>query len=166
MHESHGEHGQMSPAMMRRHYLLLGINLLVSAAIMYLVMFTMIWSVADFFNNLNTFYMTLMMVTPMGALMLLMMPMMYRDRRWNAALYGAFALVFALSFYAMREQALVDDRQFLRSMIPHHSGALLMCREASVEDPEIRALCGEIIASQTREIDQMKRILATGSGGD
>ena len=85
---------------------------------------------ADFFNNLNTFYMTLMMVTPMGALMLLMMPMMYRNRRWNAALYGAFALVFALSFYAMREQALVGDRQFLRSMIPHHSGALLMCREA------------------------------------
>ena len=161
MHESHGEHGQMSPAMMRRHYLLLGINLLVSAAIMYLVMFTMIWSVADFFNNLNMFYMALMMVTPMGVLMLLMMPMMYRNARANAALYAAFVLIFALSFYAMREQSLVGDRQFLRSMIPHHSGALLMCNRSDLRDAEIRDLCfgpDGIVTSQTREIAQMRAI--------
>jgi uncharacterized protein (DUF305 family) len=44
-------------------------------------------------------------------------------------------------------------------MIPHHSGAILMCREASVSDPEIIALCGNIQRSQRAEIDQMKRIL-------
>jgi uncharacterized protein (DUF305 family) len=47
-------------------------------------------------------------------------------------------------------------------MIPHHSGALLMCKEASLKDPELRDLCygpDGIIASQTREIKQMKAIL-------
>ena len=35
-----------------------------------------------------------------------------------------------------------------------------MCREAKITDPEIKALCGDIEASQTAEIAQMKRILA------
>jgi len=45
-------------------------------------------------------------------------------------------------------------------MIPHHSGAILMCQEASLSRPEIVKLCGEIIKSQREEIDQMKAILA------
>lgn len=144
----------------RRHYWLLGANLLISTVIMYFVMFTMIWNTADLFHNLNTFYMALMMATPMGVLMLLFMGSMYGNAKLNAVLHGAFVLIFALSFYAMREQSLIGDRQFLRSMIPHHSGALLMCREAAIGDPEIRDLCVGIIESQAREIEQMKAILA------
>jgi hypothetical protein len=159
MHEGH-EHGAMSPEMVRMHYLMLGLNLLLSAIIMYLVMFTMIWTLRDFFNNLNTFYMALMMVSPMAMLMLLMTRMMYPDRKVNLILHAVFALVFILSFVGMRTQAAVGDRQFLRSMIPHHSGAILMCKEASVRDPEMRQLCGNIIRSQQAEIDQMKGILA------
>jgi uncharacterized protein (DUF305 family) len=34
-----------------------------------------------------------------------------------------------------------------------------MCQEASLRDPELKALCGEIIKGQRREIDQMKAIL-------
>ena len=150
----------MSPEMERHHYKMLALNLMVSLLIMYLVMFTMIWSFSEFFNNLNMLYMTLMMVTPMGVLMLLMMGSMYRNRRWNVVLYATFAVVFALSFYAMRDQSLVGDRQFLRSMIPHHSGAVLMCQRASIKDQELRELCANIIASQTQEIEQMKRMLA------
>jgi uncharacterized protein (DUF305 family) len=41
-------------------------------------------------------------------------------------------------------------------MIPHHAGAILMCNEADIKDPEVKKLCEEIIASQTKEIDQMK----------
>ena len=66
MHDQHSGHSEMSPRMMRLHYWMLALNLLVSAVIMYFVMFTMIWSAGDLFNNLNTFYMALMMVTPMG----------------------------------------------------------------------------------------------------
>ena len=49
--------------------------------------------------------------------------------------------------------------QFLKSMIPHHAGAILMCEEASIQDPEIRVLCQNIIVSQQSEINQMKAIL-------
>ena len=40
-------------------------------------------------------------------------------------------------------------------MIPHHSGAILMCDNPRLEYPEILRLCGEIIESHKREIDQM-----------
>jgi len=154
MAEEHSQHGT------GRHYWLLGANLLISTVIMYFVMFTMIWSTTDLFHNLNTAYMALMMATPMGVLMLAFMGSMYGNKTLNAVLYTGFVLVFALSFYAMRDQSLVGDRQFLRSMIPHHSGAILMCREAALEDAEIRDLCAGIIESQAREIEQMKAILA------
>jgi uncharacterized protein (DUF305 family) len=150
----------MSPEIMRKHYLVLALNLLISAVIMYFVMFTMIWSTRDFFNNLNTLYMALMMVTPMGILMLLMMSMMYADRKMNLILHIGFAVIFVLALIGMRAQSGIGDRQFLRSMIPHHSGAVLMCREAQIRDAEIKDLCGRIIRSQTGEIEEMKRIMA------
>ena len=145
---------------MTSHYRMLGLNLAASFVAMYLVMFTMIDGTADFYNNINNLYMTLMMVSPMAILMLLMMGSMYSDRRLNLAIHAGFAIVFLFSFWAMRTQALVGDEQFLRSMIPHHSGAVLMCRESAISDPEIAALCGEITRSQKEEIAQMKRILA------
>lgn len=45
-------------------------------------------------------------------------------------------------------------------MIPHHSGAILMCREARLSDPELAALCVEIVRAQREEIGQMERIAA------
>jgi uncharacterized protein (DUF305 family) len=145
--------------MMRQHYLLFGANLLISLAIMYVAMFAMIWSWGDFVHNLNFLYMALAMWAPMAAVMLLTMKGMYRDARLNALLYAGLAVVFLLSLGAIRTQALVGDRQFLRSMIPHHSGAVLMCERAQVVDSEIKALCGRIRQSQTQEIDEMKVIL-------
>lgn len=145
---------------MQSHYRMLGINLVLSAIIMYLVMFAMIDTVGDFYNNLNMAYMTLMMVAPMGALMLLMMGSMYANKRLNLILYAVFAGLFILGTVGTRAQAGIGNVQFLRSMIPHHSGAILMCRKAQLSDPEIIALCGQIQRSQREEIDQMNRILA------
>ena len=54
----------------------------------------------------------------------------------------------------------MSDKQFLKSMIPHHAGAILMCNEANIKDPEIKKLCEEIRLSQQREIEQMKAKLA------
>lgn len=155
-------HQAMDPRTMRKHYVMFGLNMLISTAIMYLVMFEMVYRWGEFVQNVNFFYMALTMAMPMGILMLLLMGSMYADRKLNLVLYAALSLVFVLAFAAVRTQALVGDRQFVRSMIPHHSGAILMCRESSIRDPEIRDLCfkpGGIIESQTREIEQMKKIL-------
>ncbi len=162
MQDEHAQHAGRGTQMMRHHYMMLGLNLALSFVIMYFVMFAMIWSFADFFNNSNMFYMALAMASPMGILMLLMMGMMYQNQRLNVVLYAAFALIFVLSFWAIRVQGLVGDRQFARAMIPHHSGAILMCERASIRDPELKAICFKpngIIESQVREIDQMKAIL-------
>jgi len=151
--------GGMSGATMRGHYWMLVLNIAVSTAIMYVLMFGMIFSFAEFYNNFNMFYMALTMAMPMGIVMLVLMRSMYSDQRLNLILYGLFAAVLVLAFVAVRTQALVGDKQFLRSMIPHHSGAVLMCEQAKLSDPEIKQLCSGIIRSQTQEIDQMKTIL-------
>ena len=140
-------------------YVMLAINLGLSLLVMYLAMFAMIWSWGEFIQNVNFFYMALVMWAPMGAIMLATMGGMYRNRKLNAVLYMAFAAIFVLSLLGIRQQSLVGDDQFLRSMIPHHSGAILMCREADLADPEIRGLCEGIVQSQRQEIAQMKRLL-------
>ncbi|HYC95488.1 MAG TPA: DUF305 domain-containing protein, partial [Sphingomicrobium sp.] len=137
MHGGHGEHGEMDTKMVRHHYLMLGVNLLLSLIIMYVAMFAMIWSWGEFVQNINFLYMALVMWAPMAAVMLLTMRPMYPNKKLNGFLYLGFAATFILSMIGIRQQSLVGDRQFLRSMIPHHSGAVLMCEEAKISDPEI-----------------------------
>ena len=96
----------------------------------------------------------------LAAVMLVSMRSMFHMKNLNLAIGVAAVVVFAVSFLAMRTQAVVGDRQFLRSMIPHHSGAILMCEEASLSDPEIVALCRDIVASQKAEIAKMEQLLA------
>lgn len=145
---------------MQHGYQNLALQTIVSGIIMYLVMFAMIDSFNSFYNNLNMLYMTLMMIAPMVVLMILAMPHMFPSRRANSALLIGGAVIFLGSLALIRTQTTIGDRAFLRSMIPHHSGAILMCREASLGDPEIKRLCQGIIRSQRQEIDQMKAILA------
>lgn len=145
---------------MKNAYASLAVQTIVSGVIMYLVMFVMIDSLDSFYNNLNMLYMTLMMVAPMVVLMIVAMWHMFPSKAANVALLAGSLVIFAGSFALIRTQTTIGDTAFLRSMIPHHSGAILMCREASLSDPEIVRLCGEIKESQRREIDEMKAILA------
>ena len=146
--------------MMKNAYASLALQTVVSGIIMYLVMFVMIDSLSSFYNNLNMLYMTLMMVAPMVVLMILAMRHMFPSRAANTALVAGAIIVFLGSFALIRTQTTIGDTAFLRSMIPHHSGAILMCREASLRDPEIKSLCEGIIRSQAQEIGQMRAILA------
>ena len=145
---------------MKNAYASLAVQTIVSGIIMYLVMFVMIDSLDSFYSNLNMLYMTLMMVAPMVVLMIVAMWHMFPSKAANVALLVGSLVIFAGSFALIRTQTTIGDTAFLRSMIPHHSGAILMCREASLSDPEIVRLCGEIKESQRREIDEMKAILA------
>ena len=159
MQQGHQGHGAMDRQMARKNYGMLAVASVGMLILMYLIMFTMIYSWGEFVQNINFFYMAIMMATPMVVMMPLMMGSMYPARKLNLLIYIGSALLFVLAFIGIRTQALVGDDQFLRSMIPHHSGAILMCEQAKISDPEIKNLCGGIIRSQKAEIDQMKQIL-------
>lgn len=127
--------------------------------IMYFIMFAMVDTAGDVYQNLNTFYMALMMAAPMVAIMPFMMKEMYPDTRKNIKVVISSAVVFLGAFAGIRFQTAIGDTQFIRSMIPHHSGAILMCDEAKLSDPELRNLCQQISREQRKEIEQMESII-------
>jgi uncharacterized protein (DUF305 family) len=154
--KEHDQHSKSHPD--AHHYFMFAVNMVLSLAVMYFAMFSMIDGWSDFRNNLNTAYMALTMVAPMGIIMLATMASMYRNMRLNMALYVGLAVLLAAAFAGTRSQALISDRQFIASMIPHHSGAILMCREANLKDRELIDLCSRITEGQRKEIEQMKSI--------
>jgi uncharacterized protein (DUF305 family) len=157
------QHGGTHP------YMMFAVNMLLSLIVMYFVMFSMIDGWGDFRNNLNMFYMALTMVAPMGIIMLATMRGMYRNKALNGALHVGLAVLFVAALAGTRQQSLIGDGQFIASMVPHHSGAILMCREAQLKDPELVKLCQQISSSQRSEIEQMnairKRLGAPGLAG-
>lgn len=88
-----------------------------------------------------------------------LMKPMYGNKKWNIVIVAASIVALIGFFMLIRWQAAVGDKELLRSMIPHHAGAILMCEESQLQDPEIKELCQEIVAGQQEEIDFMKRKL-------
>lgn len=127
--------------------------------IMYFIMFSMVDTPKDVYQNLNTFYMALMMAAPMVALMPFMMREMYPDNKKNMMAVLVSIIVLLGAFLAIRFQTAIGDKQFIRSMIPHHSGAILMCDKAQIADSELSTLCSQISTGQRKEIQQMENIL-------
>jgi uncharacterized protein (DUF305 family) len=84
---------------------------------------------------------------------------MYKNRTANIAIMIASVAALAGFFTLIRTQAAVGDNQFLKSMIPHHSGAILMCQRADVRDAEVKRLCATIIQGQRAEITQMNMLI-------
>ena len=143
----------------QNHYASLVAMTALSFASMYVLMYAMVDSLSDVYNNVNQFYMAGLMTAPMVVIELLLMRSMFRNWRTNAIIV-AVAMTAGVACYALiRQQSGVSDDQFLRSMIPHHSGAILMCQEARIQNPEIQTLCKGIVSSQQAEIDQMREIL-------
>jgi uncharacterized protein (DUF305 family) len=145
--------------MTENHYTHLGIMVALSFVTMYILMYAMANSIGDVYANINQAYMAGLMAAPMVVIELVVMRAMYHNVTLNRALIGLSAAAGLLLFLFIQQQTAVGDRQFLRSMIPHHSAAILMCRQASLQDARVRTLCQAVISSQQREIDQMKAIL-------
>jgi hypothetical protein len=157
--ESHRHSGSNVPM-----YRKLAIMTVLSFIAMYALMYAMVDQFDNAIPNINQFYMAGLMTMPMLILELIIMSGMYKRKKLNAVLL-AMALIAGISFYiCIRRQASVGDREFLKSMIPHHASAVLMVEKASVTDPEIKALANKIISSQQAEIQQMKAKLKVLEG--
>jgi uncharacterized protein (DUF305 family) len=142
------------------HYGRLLLMAVLSFVSMYVLMYAMVDRFANIYANLNQFYMAGLMAAPMVIIELALMGAMYSDRRKNVVIVAVSLLALGIFWVFIRQQTAITDKQFLRSMIPHHAGAILMCEEAPIRDPEIQQLCAAIVSGQQSEIDLMKAKLA------
>jgi uncharacterized protein (DUF305 family) len=142
------------------HYRRLIVMAVLSFIAMYLLMYSMVNTFSNVIPNINQFYMAAVMTMPMIIIELIVMSSMYRNKKLNAAVIGIAAAGLIVFFLLIRKQTAVSDRQFLRSMIPHHAGAILMCEQSQIKDPEIKKLCEAIRSGQEQEIREMKAGLA------
>ena len=150
-HLGHGSSGKM--------YLKFGIILLVSLGLMWMLSMSMVRSIDHFYFNLSNFWMALLMVSAMAIVMVAGMWAMFENTKANIAMLIGFAVLFAGVFVLGRTETFVGNEQFLKSMIPHHSRAILVCQESNITDPEIVELCETIVKTQQEEMSQMQTIL-------
>jgi hypothetical protein len=140
-------------------YLKLALMAGLSFISMYILMYAMVDRFANVFPNVNQFYMAGLMTAPMVLIEVLLMGAMYPNRTVNLTIIAISIVALGAFWFAIRQQTGVSDIQFLRSMIPHHAGAVLMCKNAALQDGEIKRLCQTIIRGQNDEIAQMQKKL-------
>jgi uncharacterized protein (DUF305 family) len=141
--------------MSKSHYGRLLVMTVLSFVAMYVLMYAMVNAFENAYMNLNQVYMAGLMAAAMVIIEVALMSGMYHNTRLNGTIILASVIALAGFWVMIRQQTGISDRQFLRSMIPHHASALLMCTKAPIHDAEIKSLCEGILASQQAEINQM-----------
>lgn len=80
---------------------------------------------------------------------------MYKDKKANLAIVIGSVALAGLALWLVRSQETVDDIAWMKTMIPHHSIAILTSERAHITDPRVRKLADGIIETQRREIGEM-----------
>ncbi len=105
----------------------------------------------DFYFSLNDFYMVGLMT---GWMLFFMGLFTFQMRKC------IFGLILVIIFFALiRTQAFVNEIQYLKGMIPHHSMAILMSKKLEKKPNSIQHLLDQIIQTQQKEILIMKSYL-------
>ena len=75
----------------------------------------------------------------------------------------SFGIILSISIaiLLLRKQFLIEDKQWLKRMIPHHSTALTTSHKIynKTNNPKVKKLAKEIIDTQEKEIKLMKSML-------
>lgn len=130
-----------------------------STVVMYGLMYLNTYAFEQVFWSETRAWMALVMGATMSVIMLGFMLNMYKRKRLNYAIFGGSIALFSLALWLVRGQATVDDVDYMKAMIPHHSIAILTSSRSQISDPRVRKLADEIIEAQEREIAEMKYLI-------
>ena len=130
-----------------------------STFIMFFLMYQLVYSLEHLELSANRLIASLVMGCVMAVVMLAFMWAMYEGQRTKITVAVTAALLAVILLFVNRQQAVIDDVRFMKSMIPHHSIAINNARKASISDPRVRRLADQIIESQVREIREMQLLL-------
>lgn len=134
--------------------------IIVSTAIMFPLMYQLVYSWDHVFFSINRLVAALVMGCVMTIVMLAFMWPMYRGTTTKAVVLAGAAVAGIVLLTVNRSQALIGDTAFMQAMIPHHSIAINNASKAHITDPRVRKLADGIIKSQVREIAEMKLLIA------
>jgi len=132
----------------------------VSTVVMFGLMYLNTYRLDHVFFSETRLYMALLMGAVMTVIMMAFMTHMLHDRKKNVAIGVLSVVVFAGSLWLVRSQRTVDDVSFMKAMIPHHSIAIMTSTRAHISDPRVRKLADGIAATQVREIEEMRQLIA------
>lgn len=131
-----------------------------STLIMFAFMYLNTYAMDHVFFSETRAYMSLLMGATMAVVMLLFMWKHYDNTKANIGILAGSVLIFASSLWLVRSQTTVADVSWMKAMIPHHSIAILTSERANITDPRVKELAEGIIATQRKEIDEMKQLIA------
>ncbi|MFC0159196.1 DUF305 domain-containing protein [Mameliella alba] len=138
-----------------------------STAVMFGLMYLNTYLYGHIFFSETRAYMAVMMGASMALVMLAFMLSMYTNSKVNTAIFIGALLVFGLTLWLVRSQVTVQDRSYMRAMIPHHSIAIMTSSRAKISDARVRTLADDIIYAQDKEIAEMRYLIADiGTNGE
>ena len=130
-----------------------------STFVMFFLMYQLVYSSDHALFSMNRMIASLVMGCVMTIVMLSFMWSMYKGMVAKIAVLGIAAVLGVVLLIVNRNQVVIGDVNFMKSMIPHHSIAINNARKASISDPRVRKLADEIIEAQVREIAEMKLLI-------
>ena len=109
--------------------------------------------------SVGKFYMSVIMALLMGLLEVFMFDIHMRI----ISLYYYLILFFILSIfiYLYRNQIYIEDKDYLKEMIEHHSMAVLTSDEIlqKTQSERIKKLAETILTTQEKEIEYMRQLI-------
>ena len=128
--------------------------------IQYIVMsLIMTNSASNITFSVGKFYISVIMALLMGFVEVSMFD--FHMKTLHITYYLSLFIGFAIFLYLYKSQSYIDDDEYLKEMIEHHSMALLTSDEVlqKTKSERVKKLADNIVATQTAEIDYMRRLL-------
>ena len=117
--------------------------------------------ISDLYFSLTLLYSAIVMGSLMCLLVLLMRYVLLKEISPKFSIF--FMLLTCISIYFLRQQIAVNEYQYLKRMIPHHSTAIhnsKMLLKRNDVSADVKKLASDIIVSQIDEIYTMKKMIS------
>lgn len=133
----------------KSHYYIMFIIMIISGLLTTMNIYAN--SLNDIRISLNDIYMVLLMT----GWMFLFMGIVYKELK---VLLIGFILVI-VNIWCIRTQFMINEKQYLLGMVPHHSMAVLMSEKLLEKTNNISVFLKNLITTQNNEIKYMKSLL-------
>ncbi len=138
----------------------LAVMIIGSFILQFLVMsIVMTNSISNITFSLGKFYISVIMALLMGLLEVFMHDSQMKTV--STIYYIVFMFLLVIFLYIYRNQVYIDDEEYLKEMIEHHSMAILTSEEIlqKTKSERVKRLSENIISTQQKEIEFMKQLI-------